>query len=329
MNLHDNKALFDQAVRATAQKMDIPDIYIEKDYWVTYALHAIFHHEIGTQTVFKGGTALSKCFGLIERFSEDIDLVVLREDGESGGSLKKKITAISNAVKAVMPEVNVEGLTRKMGMNRKTAHSYSKTFEGNFGQVRDVVVVEATWLGYFEPYVEKGVSTYIYEMMLDAGQNDLIEEHGLSPFEVKVLHPKRSICEKIMSLVRFSYSENPIDDLKSKIRHTYDLHCLLQEQELKGFLDSKDFDQLLLQVANDDVRSYPNNNEWLAYPPQQALLFKNLDDAWKDLETTYSEDFRNLVYGDLPTAEDVRKTLELIKNRITKIDWQVSIESKD
>ena len=78
MRLHENSKLFKQAVRATAQQMGLLDIYVEKDYWVTFALYTIFGHEIGKQTVFKGGTALSKCYGLIERFSEDIDLVVLR-----------------------------------------------------------------------------------------------------------------------------------------------------------------------------------------------------------------------------------------------------------
>jgi predicted nucleotidyltransferase component of viral defense system len=70
--------------------MEILDIYVEKDYWVTLALHTIFQDEIGKETVFKGGTALSKCFGMIQRFSEDIDLVVLRKEGESGNQLKKQ-----------------------------------------------------------------------------------------------------------------------------------------------------------------------------------------------------------------------------------------------
>jgi len=79
MRLHTNRALFGDAVMATSQQMGIPEIYVEKDYWVTLALHHIFKSEIGKVTVFKGGTALSKCFGLINRFSEDIDLIVLRD----------------------------------------------------------------------------------------------------------------------------------------------------------------------------------------------------------------------------------------------------------
>ena len=69
MRLHQNKTLFRQAVQFTSDQMQIPSIYIEKDYWVTFALHSIFKSPIGSDTVFKGGTALSKCFNLIDRFS--------------------------------------------------------------------------------------------------------------------------------------------------------------------------------------------------------------------------------------------------------------------
>lgn len=60
MKLHENKELFQDAITATSQQKGIPEIYIEKDYWVTIALHAIFNNEIGKETVFKGGTHYQK-----------------------------------------------------------------------------------------------------------------------------------------------------------------------------------------------------------------------------------------------------------------------------
>ena len=242
MILHQNKQLFRQAVQFTAQQMNIRDIYIEKDYWVTFALHSIFHDKIGKETVFKGGTSLLKCFGLINRFSEDIDLVMLRHEGESNNQLTSKIRELSRVVTAVLPEVNIEGLTQKMGMNRKTAHTYSKEFNGDYGQVRDVIVVEATWLGYYEPYTTKTVSSFIYEMMQNNGQQSLAKEYDLLPFDLMVLEPSRTLCEKIMSLVRFSYGGNPIEDLKKTIRHSYDIHQLLLNVKLFEFFNSNEFD---------------------------------------------------------------------------------------
>src|SRR5690606_5689725 len=107
MNLHENQQLFRQAVQAASDRMQIPAIYVEKDYWVTYALHLIFHHDIGKETIFKGGTALSKCFDFIKRFSEDVDLVVLRNDGDTDNQLKSKLKKISNLIKPVLPEIDI------------------------------------------------------------------------------------------------------------------------------------------------------------------------------------------------------------------------------
>ena len=326
MRLHQNIPLFQDAVRITAQQMNIPPEFVEKDYWVTYALFTIFYNEIGKDTVFKGGTALSKCYHLIERFSEDLDLVVLRREGESNNRLTTKIKTISDVVNAVLPEVNIEGLTQKMGMNRKTAHSYNKEFKGNYGQVRDVIVVEATWLGYYEPYTTKSIVSFVGQMMLDKNQSDIAKENGLLPFELLALEPIRTICEKIMSLVRFSYGENPMDDLKKKIRHTYDLHQLLKQDEFLQFFQSTDFDSMLLKVANDDIVSFRNNNIWLNHHPKEALIFKDLENVWSELKTIYNDDFKNLVYGALPKNEAVLETLKMIKERLNAISWSIKID---
>jgi len=325
MKLHENKQLFRQSVQFTAQQLKIADIYIEKDYWVTYTLQTIFNHPIGKDTVFKGGTSLSKCFGLIGRFSEDIDLVVLRREGESNNQLTNKIKKIGQVVADVLPEIEISEVTQKRGMNRKTAHTYTKEFQGNYGQVRDVIIVETTWLGHHEPYTTKPISTYIYEMMLSTGQQSLAVEYGLLPFDILVMEPKRTVCEKIMSLVRFSYTEEPLEDLKKKIRHTYDLHQLLQEKELREFFNSAAFDELLIKVANDDVTSFKNNNEWLKYNPNKAKIFAEVANVWEQLKGTYNGAFRNLVFGDFPKDEKVLETLQTIKRRLDAIEWKIKV----
>jgi predicted nucleotidyltransferase component of viral defense system len=54
MKLHENKSLYRDAIRFTAQQMNLQTEYVEKDYWVTYVLFTIFNNEIGKDTVFKG-----------------------------------------------------------------------------------------------------------------------------------------------------------------------------------------------------------------------------------------------------------------------------------
>jgi nucleotidyltransferase AbiEii toxin of type IV toxin-antitoxin system len=324
MTLHNNTELFKDAITATAQQMRIAEIYVEKDYWVTLALKTIFESEIGKEAVFKGGTALSKCYKLIERFSEDIDLVVLRREGESDNQLKTKIRGLTNLVGTAMPEIEVEGITRKMGMNRKTAHAYTKgEFKGEFGQIREHIIVEATWLGNFEPYTTAEVSSFIAEMMRSNGQQALIEEYGLKAFTVRVLTKERTICEKIMSLVRFSYTEEPYQDLAKKIRHVYDIHMLLKDAAVTVFFDSEEFDKLLNMVGKDDILTYKNNNGWLNAPPQNAIIYADPEATWAAIRQPYRTTFKDLVTGILPEESELVDTLKRVSKRLQLVTWRV------
>lgn len=323
MTLHSNKELLQDAILATAEYLDMRDIYVEKDYWVTLALYAIFHSDIADQSVFKGGTALSKCYKLIDRFSEDIDLVVLRNDGENDNQLKKRIRAISKVVEKVIPEIEVKGLTNKMGNIRKTVHQYNKIFEGNFGQVREHVVVEATCLGDFEPFSEMQVGSYIYEMMKSKGQDQLIEQYNMAPFTIQVLSKLRTFCEKIMSLVRFSRTEEPIGDLRNKIRHVYDTHQMLKDREIQQFFESSGFDEMLIKVGNDDLIGYRNNNDWIPEHPSTAIIFDKPQATWEQLSTAYKGGFKDLVTGELPAEGELIETLKQVAARLEKVEWNV------
>ncbi len=303
MNLHENRALFKDAVVATSQLKGIAEIYVEKDYWVTLSLHSIFKHEIGKFCIFKGGTALSKCSRLIDRFSEDIDIVLLNENDESANQLKNKLKKIEKVVGEIIPEIEISGITNKKGMIRKTAHNYPKIFEGYFGQIRDKLIIESTWLGNFEPFQNGKVSSLIYEMMVETNQIEIADKYELNPFEVNILSPKRTFCEKIMSLVRFSYVNNPIESLNNKIRHIYDLNRMLQDKGIAVFFNSVEFDDLLLKVANDDMLSFKSDNEWLQNNPSGALIFKDSRFVWNKLKTTYFSTFAKLVYGTLPSGK--------------------------
>jgi len=323
MKLHTNKELLQDAIQATAEFFDMRDIYVEKDYWVTVVLFEIFHSDIADQAVFKGGTALSKCYKLIERFSEDIDVVVLRNKEENDNQLKRKIRRISKVVEGVIPEIEIVGLTKKRGNIRKTVHQYDKIFDGNFGQVREHVVLEATWLGNFEPYTEMKVSSYIYEMMKGKGQEDLIDKYNLSPFIVQTLGKERTFCEKIMSLVRFSRTENPIPDLRNKIRHVYDVHQMLANDEVERFFASDEFDNMILKVGKDDMRGYKNNNDWIPIHPASSIIFDKSKETWRLLSPEYNGNFKDLVTGELPAEESIVKTLERIYTRLKAVEWKI------
>jgi hypothetical protein len=324
MNLHTDKKLFVSAVSAAGNRFGVAEKYIEKDYWVTLALFEIFRSAVATDTVFKGGTALAKCHKLIERFSEDIDVVAMRKDGETDNQLKKKLKTISDTVCGFMPEIEVTGITHKRGQIRKTAHQFPKeTFSGEYGQVREYIVIEASWFGSHEPFIIAEVSSYIGDMMKTVGQDELIAKYNLQPFQVKVLSKERTLCEKIMSLVRFSHTDNPYVDLSNKIRHVYDIHMMLKNNEVKSFLNSSDFDLMLNIVGKDDLLSFKNNNDWLSIHPKEAIMFSDIEATWNKINGAYNTTFKGMVLGDLPEEKELIKTLKLVSNRLNEVNWNV------
>lgn len=316
MKLHENIQLFNEAIQMTSERMNIQPEYIEKDYWVTYALFQIFQNDKEKDTIFKGGTALAKCFKLIERFSEDIDLVMMRREGESNSLMERKVKRPSKHITGSMPEIIVEGITNKKGMIRKTVHTYDKNFTGDFGQVRDIIVLETTYLGRFEPYHDSTISSYIGETLIAVNQHALAVEYNMLPFTVQVLHVNRTLCEKIMSLVRWSYGEDPIQQLKDKIRHTYDINQLLKVEEVNTFFESNAFYTMLESVKEDDLISFKTDNDWLNYPLKNALIFSQTDEVWRKLKSTYTNEFSRLVYGELPHESEIEHTLKRVARKI-------------
>lgn len=89
MNLYHDRAAFEELIIGAANELRIPTIIIEKDYYVTIALKSL--SEKLDDMVFKGGTSLTKCYQLLDRFSEDIDLSYTAESGTPGEARKRKL----------------------------------------------------------------------------------------------------------------------------------------------------------------------------------------------------------------------------------------------
>ncbi|WPY97323.1 nucleotidyl transferase AbiEii/AbiGii toxin family protein [Christiangramia sp. OXR-203] len=325
MKLHHYKAAFEGAIVATAQHFGISEIYVEKDYWVTFALKIIFTEPNSKDiAVFKGGTSLSKCYGIIQRFSEDIDLVVIKEDGETDNSLKRKLKKVTSVLESEMKLVPDHPLENKKGKIRKLVYGYDKVgVKGIYGEVRDQIVLEVSSLGRSYPSQKVSVHSMITQFIATTNNQDLIKEYQLEPFNLTAISIERTFCEKIISLVRFSYTENPLEDLKNKIRHTYDLHQLLQECKISTFLKSDDFETMLLQVGKDDDKAIPTDKEWLSRHPSESLFFKNTGKVWESLSPTYNGQFRELLTGELPDEKEVLQSLMNIASRLKDIKWSI------
>ena len=205
MNLHLNNNDFEGAIVATAEYFEIPEIFIEKDYWVTYALHQLFHSEIKDLIVFKGGTSLSKCYNVIKRFSEDIDMVVVKNDVDSGNALRNRLKDVTNVIdKSTLEVVLDDPNTNKKGSIRKIIYSFPKVgVKGEYREVREHIALEVSHLGNTEPNVTESICTLIADYIKTIPNIELNTQFGLADFEVKALSVERTFCEKIRLCAKF------------------------------------------------------------------------------------------------------------------------------
>jgi predicted nucleotidyltransferase component of viral defense system len=309
---------FSEILLATAQQLRLPEAFVEKDYWVTYVLRTLADSSYREQLVFKGGTALSKAYGLVERFSEDVDLAIAGTEGWTGGQVKKLMDAGAKYITQGLTAVVQPGLTVRGSHFRKTLHQFPVTAGAPVGeQVRPgAVLLEVNAFARPHPSQWRPVQSYAGQFLVQRGEMGLVAQHGLAPFEVLVLALERTLVEKVLALARAGYAPDPVNELQAKIRHAYDLHQLLQQPALQAFLASPMFETLLAEVRADDARNQEFQGEWATHPLAEARLFSDGGRTWQQLVPTYQGAFRQLVYGALPLAAAIGQTLGQVGARL-------------
>lgn len=158
-------------------------------------------------------------------------------------------------------------------------------------------------------------------MMQKRGLESLVGEYDMAPFEINVLDKRRTMVEKVVSLLRFSFTAPDYSGLKEKIRHFYDLHFLYNDNKCREYL-SEGFSSALLELIAHDKAEYDRPPLWKESDILSSILFTDFDGIWKTLASQYNNVLGALCYGDIPTAEEIaassKQLLELVKYIITK-----------
>ena len=217
---------------------------VEKDWWVTIALEALFSLPFANQLSFKGGTSLSKCWGLINRFSEDIDIAINREflgfPGELSNKqirkgLRKKLCAY---VRTDLKNI-VENRLLEMGIPREwftvtvdeTDNSTvdPESIYVNFTPLFPVVdylpasvKIEVSGRSMTEPVVTASIKTMVAEQFPAVPYAD-------AAFNVSAVAQKRSFLEKTFLLHELLSQPGPIN-VDRRSRHLYDLEKMMDSQ---------------------------------------------------------------------------------------------------
>jgi len=320
MKLHKDKDVFSTYISSVSQSMGLPEVCIEKDYWVTYSLKNLSESKVSQGVVFKGGTSLSKAYQLIHRFSENIDLAVMAKgvgDTQRKRLLKQAETAASAGLEALPDDER----NSKGSKFRKTVYRYPKNNdEGNFGQASPELLLVVNAFTRPEPYERKIIQTMIAESLISEGRQDLVDQHGLEPFDLNVLSVHRTLVEKLLGIIKDSYFENPIARLNIRMRHLYDVCMILKEKPNRNFVQSEAFSELCQRCIADEIESWrEEQTAYLKAPLQAGPLFNKFDEWWSELENTYTTTFADLVYGKLPDVDEIKDTLDFLYQALIKM----------
>ena len=228
MNLHEEKDTFRDLVTATAEILGIEATIVEKDYYVTAVLKELTSRI--PDMVFKGGTSLSKCYRVIERFSEDIDISYTMESGKPGESRRRKLKkAVNESIEAIGLNVsNIEDIRSRRDYNCYRAPF--KSLCSVFSPIDSELIVE-TYVGLL-PYPSKKefVHNYIHDFLCKVDQEDIAIKYDLKPFEITTQSIDRTFIDKVFAICDY-YMDNKVD---KHSRHLYDINKIYNSGDLSN-----------------------------------------------------------------------------------------------
>ena len=219
MYLHNDRKLFERIIDQTNKKTKIAKPIIEKDYYVTMILKCLAQSSLepgSLRPVFKGGTSLSKCFHLIDRFSEDIDITFVERLGESRRKkLKYKIVGpIGDELS--MRIQNWDDIESDKNCNCYK-FGYQSVLPSAIPGISSVIQLETALISQAFPTEKNEISNFIYDAMKDDVPE--IAVYGLGPFPMRVQSVRRTFIDKIFALCDY-YLKN---ETKRFSRHLYDI----------------------------------------------------------------------------------------------------------
>lgn len=162
-------------------------------------------------------------------------------------------------------------------------------------------------------------------MMEQRGLDNLIAELDMQPFELNVLDKRRTLCEKVVSLIRFSFEDDAAAGIASKIRHFYDLHYLMQDKECAEYLNSEFPDDLVNLIAHDKSE-FDRPSQWKTSDVLTSPLFVDLNSIWKKISSVYTSEVGALSYGKIPSSDEILESATILFDKVRKIIRHQNIE---
>jgi len=303
--LHQHKDFAD-LIRIVSNHHKIAPSLIEKDYWIMHCLYGLQQTDLSFE--LKGGTSLSKGFGIIERFSEDIDIRIEppKEMGvatnpkNSKAKHKESRRDFYNWLAETIKIEGIESVERdhafddeqyRSGGIRLEYHSHTPTLSG----VKNGILLE---LGFDQvtPNIPKTISSWAYEFAKD--KVDIIDNRTL---DVACYNPGYTFVEKLQTIsTKFRKQQEQGTFPANFMRHYYDVYCLLKNQDVQDFIGTQEY------LAHKQKRFPKADNQNLN--ENEAFLLND-----KGTRAQYRQAYdqsSNLYYYHQPSFEQILEAIQ-------------------
>ena len=322
-------------------KLGLPAVSIEKDFWVCWTLRELFGlHEWGTRLTFKGGTSLSKAWKLVDRFSEDIDIVIDREFLGFGGGRgpeaapSKKQTrqrlddlkevcqrriredmkpTLEAKCRSVLPAGDAWTLSiappEEDPDQQTLLFTYPTVFPGTAGYINPWVKIELGARSDTEPTETPSIRPYLHEALEQA--------LGADTFTVRAVAPRRTFWEKAMLLHEETYRPDGKPRKARMARHYYDLWCLITKGVAKQATDDKG---LFERIAAHRVVFF--RYSWMDYSTLRQGTLRIVPTAeqrgfW---EQDYKAMREDMFFGAVPTFDEIIRVVSGFEQTFNKCE---------
>lgn len=318
-------------------QMRLQAVSVEKDFWVCWTLREVFNLPgIGEYITFKGGTSLSKAWGFIKRFSEDIDLVVDKgilgfggdaapENAPSKKKRRERLealmdscrawvqgplqTALNLRLKSVLGESGwLVEVDPDLADGQCLLFHYPSAFPpGVAGYVRPVVKIELGARSDDWPHEEKTIQPYLAEVFPMLAPN--------ARFTARVISAERTFWEKACLLHEETF--RPVDKPRKlrMARHYYDVWCLLREGVGdRAFADKK----LFRRVA--EHREIFFRHTWVDYDTHKPGSFRLVppNEQLASWAADYKQMQGSMFFGDAPTFDEILIAVAAFETRFNQ-----------
>ena len=306
---------------------------IEKDWWVTQVLKALFSLPYAYQLSFKGGTSLSKAWNIIERFSEDIDIAISREYLGFAGELSR--TQVSDKLRRAACSFVREKLSADIRQQlvsngiREDLFSVRVNITSVSTVDPEVIYIEYKTLFPFDDYVQntvkvevsgRSMSEPLQSVMLSSILDDTFPNAAFveSSFAVSVVRPERTFLEKVM-LLHEEFAK-PTAEMRTErmSRHLYDLERMLHTDIAERALSDEHLYRSVLEHRRKFIGLKGFDYDTL-YPQSLSLeIPADILPAWRK---DYENMRESMIYGESIPFDELLSEIRQLNDRIRKLPY--------